>query len=254
MPARSVRPRARRVHRQADERRPQNAVGRISAALFGVLAWHGAQAANIDIVAGDAGVLTPSFGLASVLGFDDLAIGGLPSYQFSGGSLTGSGAIENTSLVNRYAIPADDSTPYLTVSYPDESGSVQFFFDLPENYFGLYWGSIDAYNSISFSNDGAQIATFSGSDIVSIAGLVADGNQHLASSNRYINFFTNSSFFNEVVLSTSGFGFEVDNIAFADPPIDQSQPVPAPGGLPLLAFSLSMLAIVRRRGQRPIGS
>jgi len=200
-------------------------------------------ATPIDITAGAPGALSPSPPEATVLGFDDLPIGALPSYQFNDGTISGSGAIEDISLIGKYAQPAGDTTNYLTVSYPSAAGAVNFGFTNPENYFGLYWGSLDSYNSITFLQNHQQITTFSGTAIAGLTGLVADGDQQSPSSNRYINFNLGDAFYDEVILSTTDFGFEVDNVAFGDPPA----PISEPGTLMLLGSSVYGLALVRRR-------
>jgi hypothetical protein len=213
------------------------------AALFGLLTSGAVRATPIDISAGPPGTLSPSDLSATILTFDDLAVGSLPFYQFSGGTLSGSAAIENTSLVGKYAQPAGDTTNYLAISYPSAAGAVQLAFSSPENYFGLYWGSMDSYNTITFLRDQGQIATFSGDAIASLTGLVADGDQQSPLSNRYVNFYFGAVFYDEVVLSTSNFAFEVDNIAFGDPPV----PVSEPGTLMLLGSVLYGLFIRSRR-------
>jgi PEP-CTERM motif len=214
-----------------------------AAAVFALLTSDAARATPIDITAGSPGTLLPNDLSATVLTFDDLAIGSLPAYQFSGGALSGSAAIENTSLVGIYAQPAGDTTNYLSISYPSAAGAVQLAFSSPENYFGLFWGSIDSYNTITFLRDQGQIATFSGATIAGLTGLVADGEQQSPLSNRYINFYLGAVFYDEVILSTANFGFEVDNIAFGDPPV----PVSEPGTVMLLGSALYGLFIRSRR-------
>jgi hypothetical protein len=214
-----------------------------AAAVFALLTSDAVRATPIDITAGSPGTLLPNDLSATVLTFDDLAIGSLPAYQFSGGALSGSAAIENTSLVGIYAQPAGDTTNYLSISYPSAAGAVQLAFSSPENYFGLFWGSIDSYNTITFLRDQGQIATFSGATIAGLTGLVADGEQQSPLSNRYINFYLGAVFYDEVILSTANFGFEVDNIAFGDPPV----PVSEPGTLMLLGSALYGLFIRSRR-------
>jgi hypothetical protein len=214
-----------------------------AAAVFALLTSDAVRATPIDITAGSPGTLLPNDLSATVLTFDDLAIGSLPAYQFSGGALSGSAAIENTSLVGIYAQPAGDTTNYLSISYPSAAGAVQLAFSSPENYFGLFWGSIDSYNTITFLRDQGQIATFSGATIAGLTGLVADGEQQSPLSNRYINFYLGAVFYDEVILSTANFGFEVDNIAFGDPPV----PVSEPGTVMLLGSALYGLFIRSRR-------
>jgi hypothetical protein len=214
-----------------------------AAAVFALLTSDAVRATPIDITAGSPGTLLPNELSATVLTFDDLAVGSLPAYQFSGGALSGSAAIENTSLVGKFAQPAGDTTNYLAISYPSAAGAVQLAFSSPENYFGIYWGSMDSYNTITFLRDQGQIATFSGAAIAGLTGLVADGDQQSPLSNRYVNFDFGAAFYDEVVLSTSNFAFEVDNIAFGDPPV----PVSEPGTVMLLGSALYGLFIRRRR-------
>jgi hypothetical protein len=215
-------------------------VGTVVAGLI-LVASTPVLAAAIDIIAADPGVMTPSLPSAIMLSFDDLSVGGLPSYQFNGGSLTGAGGIVDTSLVGRYAQPAGDATNYLSVSYDSKAGAVDFSFSDLQNYFGMYWGSIDSYNWVSFLRNHVQLATFSGADVVSGSGLLANGSWQSSLSNRYINFYLGSIFYDEVILSTTNFAFEVDNVAFGDPPVSVSEP----SSIPVLAFSLFGIALMR---------
>jgi hypothetical protein len=206
-----------------------------------------AQATSISVSAEAPGVLLPSLSSATVLTFADLPVGSLPSYQFSGGALSGSGAEEDTSVGGKFARPAGDATGFLTVSYPSAVGAVNLVLTQPKNYFGLYWGSMDPYNSIAFLENNGLIATYSGTNVANLTGLVANGQQQSAASNRYIEFRFDAGFYDEVILGTTGYGFEVDNIAFGDPPL----PISEPGTLLVLCSSLYGLALARRRGCYP---
>ena len=146
------------------------------------------RARPIDITAEAPGVLLPTGLPGSVLSFDAMPVGRLPSYQFNGGSLSGGGAIENTSIIGMSAQPAGSGTGYLTASYPSAAGATQLSFTTPKHYFGLYWGSIDSWNSITFLKEGQQIAAYPGTEVAGLTGLVANGDQQSPSSNRYINF------------------------------------------------------------------
>jgi hypothetical protein len=213
-------------------------------AVFIALFTSAVCASPIEITAGDPGSLWPSDPTATVLTFDCLPVGQLPSYGFVGGSLTGNGAIEATSIPGKSAQPAGDPTNYLTVSYPSAAGEVFFTFSADENYFGLYWGSIDSYNTITFLNGNVQVASFSGTTVAALTGLVAEGNQQSPLSNRYINFYFDDDSFDAVVLSTTDFGFEVDNIAFGDPPA----PIFEPSTLVLAGSFLCLIPFWRLRG------
>ena len=101
---------------------------------------------------------------------------------------------------------------------------------------------MDPYNSITFLNHHNQIATFSGTVVAALTGLVANGDQQSSSANRYINFDLGADSYDEVVLSTTDFGLEVDNIAFDEPTL-----IMEPTTLILLGSSLYGIALVRRR-------
>lgn len=225
----------------------------------------------VEITAEAPGVLLPTGFGGTVLSFDELPVGNLPSYQFNGGALSGAGAIENTSIKGISAQPAGTGTGYLTASYPSAAGATRFNFSNPENYFGLYWGSMDSWNSITFLRSGQQVATYSGTDVAGLTGLVANGDQQSRSSNRYINFDLGAAVYDEVVLSTFNWGFEVDNIAFGDASVLSGisaggtassvdtatnahqavvvlpMAVPEPGTLALLGSSFCGFVVARRR-------
>jgi hypothetical protein len=143
-------------------------------------------------------------------------------------TLTGTGVVANTSIYGVYARPAGLIGNYLAVSGLSADGAVSLAFSVEENYFGLYWGSLDPYNSITFLNDGTVVAVYSGTDIAGAVDLSPNGSWSSASSNRYIDFYTGSSFFDQVILSTTNFNFEVANIAFGDPPISVAAIAPFP--------------------------
>jgi hypothetical protein len=79
--------------------------------------------------------------------------------------------------------------------------------------FGLYWGSVDTYNSLAFYNDGTLVATITGSEV---APLIADGNQGSYASNGYV-FISGLPAFNSVVVSSSQNSFEFDNVTAGVP-------------------------------------
>src|SRR5690349_17060184 len=63
---------------------------------------------------------------------------------------TGAGWILPVSVPGMAAAPAGDDTPFLSVAFPNSSGTETFTAKPGDiyNYLGLYWGSIDNYNWI----------------------------------------------------------------------------------------------------------
>ncbi|MDR7090223.1 Npun_F0296 family exosortase-dependent surface protein [Cellvibrio fibrivorans] len=179
----------------------------------------------------------------SALGETTTSVAGATTIDFNSGcgyaTCSGDFQIVLGSASGLYAQPAGTNTEYLTVPNPISSGSATFTLDAESDYFGLYWGSIDAYNSISFYLDDSLISTYSGSDLV---GQFANGNQVNFSSNRYINFDFGNAKFDTVKLTSTSFAFESDNHAFRN-----LATVPEPSTLLLVLGGLLSLAGVRLR-------
>ncbi|HCS62693.1 MAG TPA: PEP-CTERM sorting domain-containing protein [Cellvibrio sp.] len=179
----------------------------------------------------------------SALGETTTSVAGATTIDFNSGcgyaTCSGDFQIVLGSVSGLYAQPAGTNTDYLTVPNPISSGSATFTLGAESDYFGLYWGSIDSYNSISFYLDGSLISTYDGSDLV---GQFANGNQVSYSSNRYINFDFGNTKFDTVKLTSTSFAFESDNHAFRN-----LATVPEPSTLLLVLGGLLSLAGVRLR-------
>ena len=116
-----------------------------------------------------------------------------------------------------------DTTNYLSIG-GDATETIRFTTE--HNAFGLYWGSVDAYNKINFYDGATLVASFSGSEI---SPLLANGNQGSFSSNGYVEFVLSHDF-NKVVLSSSSNAFEVDNISAGVLPIAHAKLVGSVSG------------------------
>jgi len=136
------------------------------------------------------------------------------------------------------ASPAGITDGYLSVPNPTAPGSAQFFLGGGNfNYFGLFWGSVDTYNTLSFFSGGTEIASYTGSQL---SPLLATGNQQSDMSNRYVNFFFNGgSTFDTIRLTSSGIAFETDNHSFGV--------VPEPSMIALFGLGIFGLGFAARK-------
>ncbi len=106
------------------------------------------------------------------------------------------------------ATPAGDTTNYMSIL---AGGSETLTFNAVSKNFGFYWGSIDAYNSITFKLGTGVVASYTGAslDIAAAPGL---GNQFANAQNKYLK-FTGFNF-DSIILTSSQNSFEFDNVYF----------------------------------------
>lgn len=163
---------------------------------------------------------------------------------------TGNYALVTGSLSGAYSAPAGvdgvtkDITQYVTVPVlgtTGGNGSVTVT-GLPDsNYFGLWWGSMDTYNTLTFYYNGVATGeSFTGSQVTN--GGLANGAQTGPVTNHYVNFLDLTTF-NSFKMSSTQFAFEADNIAIAYNPTL----TPVPPAILLLGSGLIGLLTVRRK-------
>lgn len=133
-----------------------------------------------------------------------------------------------------------DQTNYLTSgsdgSMPGAGVTLQFA--QQEKYLGLLWGSVDAYNTLTFYNGATLVGQFTGADVANVTapGNCTGGNQGMIGTCYVnINFFNES--FDRVVATSSQYAFEFDNVAFSKNAIG----VPEPGTAGMFLLGLLLL-------------
>ena len=145
---------------------------------------------------------------------------------------------ETPSGTGQSASPYGVTDSFLSVPNPKSNGTAEFGLGADYNYFGLFWGSVDSYNTLSFYDDGLEVASFGGDDIS--PPLTADGGQGDWDSNRYVNFFfTGGDTYDTIRLTSTNYAFETDNHAFGV--------VPEPSIIALFAAGFFGLGFARRR-------
>jgi hypothetical protein len=78
------------------------------------------------------------------------------------------------------------------------NGNVTITYAAPQTFFGINWGSVDTYNSLSFYNNGVRVASLTGSQVLSSASVAG-----FSTANVSVNFNSGTSFTSVVAQSTS---------------------------------------------------
>jgi hypothetical protein len=147
----------------------------------------------------------------------------------------------------QWVYPTGDKNPYLGTGIGSDSISINLAavkgalgFSGNINYFGLYWGSIDTWNTISFWDGSTEVASFAGTNVASAASSPVD----FGTTSLFVNFFANGNTWTTIDLTSSQPNFESDNHAFGD------SAVPEPATMALLGLGMLGVSLLIRRQNR----
>ena len=219
-------------------------IKKLSASIMG--------AAVFTAISAPAEAITLTFGGTPVAGQGQFSsVPGVTTIDFESGAPTSGLAIYSApgpgpAVVSGNGVSSllslDDNTKYLAVStLGDARGNtpVTIAFANPLDYFGLYWGTPSANNTISFFNGDTLLRSFSGDALYSVVP---------STGAVYANFFAEAGeSFNKVVLSERSVAFESDNHAYK---VAESVPEPLTS---LTAFASVVTGVLMKRQQQRKG-
>jgi hypothetical protein len=178
--------------------------------------------ASLSALPSNSGVQLLDFGSSNATGLvtsQELYFGQGDTIQFSGSAGVYKGTAAGVAAAP-WTSSGTQTTNYLAAE--PNGGSVTINYAEDQRYFGLNWGSVDAYNTLSFYENGALVEQVTGSQVN--AG--ANGSQS-ADGSDVVNFaFNNGAAYNKVVLSSSSPAFEFDTVASST----QAIPLTSTGG------------------------
>jgi hypothetical protein len=150
---------------------------------------------------------------------------------------TGGEYVTGTAPDQHYTAPDYDATQYLIVGANAPTARITFGYRLGATYFGFYFSTIDAYNSVTFHGSDGSLTTITGQQI-----------QDLVPGSRasyYFNVFaTGGTTFDWIELRSPSDSFETDNHAF------MVAEVPEPETYAMLLSCLGLVGAITRRRAR----
>lgn len=141
--------------------------------------------------------------------------------------------LNNGAIFGEAPVNGPDASPYVSSG----RGNATLAFTRPQRYFGLLWGSVDDYNTLSFYTGSTLIGSITGSDVSSNPhGDRGPGNTY------YVN-VTAAEPFDRVTAASTAFAFEFDDVAISTEDIA----IPEPASVVLIGFGAVVLLSLSRR-------
>ena len=157
--------------------------------------------------------------------------------------------LHSGSYIDYYLAPKNDTSRYESVAF----GQTAINFTSAVKYFGLYWGSIDMYNSISLIS-GKTVQTYSGAQIASLFTSETHKGVQYGDTAMYVNFAAeNGASWNKILLKSTGWSFESANLAYesvASGPVSTPSAVssvPEPSNILMSLAGVAILAVCLSR-------
>jgi PEP-CTERM motif len=191
------------------------------------------------------GELGPPAGYGSIATFDSVPAQFYGSTVPFGSFLDGGAAFSGSAVVMNnggqgslglYATPFGDPTNYMAVL---GGGSEAIAYSSLKNSFGLYWGSVDTYNSLMFYRGDTLVSTVTSADLP----VNGNGVQSGFGSNAYVLIGALPGF-DRVVAASSSNSFEFDNVVAGGA---SAVPEPSTWAMLLVGFSGLGYAAFRRK-------
>jgi len=175
-----------------------------------------------------------------------VAIGNVPGKAAKPGNGGGANYEDNTC----YGFtPASGTSGTVTVDYTGFLAGISAATqtDAQLDYFGFYWGSVDAYNDFEFfgsGDDAGDTVAFTGQSLLDALGGQA-GNQSSPTSNTYVNIDFDGFTWNKFTVTSTGIAGEFDNVVTGL--TSRRKDVPEPTTLAIFGLGLMGLSLVRRK-------